>query len=55
MNAKKTNTTTQTTENKRDFEQVKRDFETALASGGDYSPALLDLSTAVAFSPGDCL
>lgn len=50
MNAKKTNTTTQTTENKRDFEQVKRDFETALASGGDYSPALLDLSAAVAFS-----
>lgn len=33
-----------------DFEQVKRDFETAHASGKDYSTALLDLSTAIAFS-----
>lgn len=49
MNANK-NTTTQTPESKRDFEQVKRDFETALENGGDYSPALLDLSTAIAFS-----
>lgn len=49
MNANK-NTTTQTAADKRDFEQVKRDFETALENGGDYSPALLDLSTAIAFS-----
>lgn len=34
----------------KDFEQVKRDFETAHASGGDYGPALLDLSTAIAHS-----
>lgn len=34
----------------RDFETVKRAFETAFASGQDYSTALLDLSTAVAFS-----
>lgn len=46
----KKNTTTQTAADKRDFEQVKRDFETALENGGDYSPALLDLSTAIAFS-----
>lgn len=32
------------------FEQVKRDFETAHASGGDYSAELLDLSTAIARS-----
>lgn len=44
------NATTQTAADKRDFEQVKRDFETALENGGDYSPALLDLSTAIAFS-----
>lgn len=49
MNANK-NATTQTAADKRDFEQVKRDFETALENGGDYSPALLDLSTAIAFS-----
>ena len=49
MNTNK-NTTTQTAADKRDFEQVKRDFETALENGGDYSPALLDLSTAIAFS-----
>ena len=48
MNTNK-NTTTQTAADKRDFEQVKRDFETALENGGDYSPALLDLSTAIAF------
>lgn len=34
----------------KDFEQVKRDFETALASGGEYGPQLLDLSTAIAHS-----
>lgn len=32
------------------FEQVKRDFETALASGGDYSKSIMDLSAAIAFS-----
>ena len=34
----------------KDFEQVKRDFETAHASGKDYGPALLDLSTVFAYS-----
>lgn len=34
----------------KDFEQVKRDFETALNSGKDYGPALLDLSTVFAYS-----
>lgn len=34
----------------KDFEQVKRDFETAHASGKDYGPQLLDLSTAIAYS-----
>lgn len=34
----------------KDFEQVKRDFETALDSGKDYGPALLDLSTVFAYS-----
>lgn len=34
----------------KDFEQVKRTFETAHASGGDYSGELLDLSTAIARS-----
>lgn len=34
----------------KDFEQVKRDFETALASGKDYGPQLMDLSTAIAHS-----
>lgn len=32
------------------FEQVKRDFETAHASGGDYTTQLLNLSTAIARS-----
>lgn len=32
------------------FETVKRTFETAYAAGGDYSPALLDLSQAIAYS-----
>lgn len=35
---------------RKDFEQVKRDFETAHASGKDYGPALLDLSTVFAYS-----
>jgi len=34
----------------KDFKQVKRDFETAHASGGNYGRQLLDLSTAIAFS-----
>lgn len=34
----------------KDFEQVKRDFETALDSGKDYGSALLDLSTIFAYS-----
>ena len=34
----------------KDFEQVKRDFEMAHASGKDYTPQLLDLSTAIARS-----
>lgn len=34
----------------KDFEQVKRNFETALDSGKDYGPALLDLSTVFAYS-----
>ena len=34
----------------KNFEQVKRDFETAFASGGDYGPQLMDLSTAIAHS-----
>ena len=34
----------------KDFEQVKRDFETALNSGKDYGPALLDLSAVFAYS-----
>lgn len=34
----------------KDFEQVKRDFETAHASGKDYGPQLMDLSTAIAHS-----
>lgn len=37
------------TENKRTFDIVKRDFETAYATG-DYSVELLELSTAVAYS-----
>lgn len=44
------NTNTSTTATRRDFEQVKREFETAYANGGDYSAALLDLSAAVAYS-----
>lgn len=42
--------TNTTNTSKRDFEQVKRDFEQAYAAGGDYSAALLELSTAIAYS-----
>lgn len=45
----KTNATNSTTARK-DFETVKRDFETAYASGLDYGPALMDLSTVFAYS-----
>lgn len=38
------------TTKRKDFETVKRDFETALASGKDYAAELLELSTAVAYS-----
>lgn len=41
----KTNTTTETT-----FENAKRTFETAYQSGNDYTHALYDLATAVAYS-----
>ena len=34
----------------KDFDQTKRNFEIALASGQDYSGALLELSTAIAYS-----
>lgn len=50
MNEKKNTTPATTATEKADFETVKRTFETALENGGDYSPALLDLSTAIAFS-----
>ena len=48
MNEKKSANTTPAPV--KDFEQVKRDFETALNSGKDYGPALLDLSTVFAYS-----
>lgn len=41
---------TTATATRKDFETVKRNFEQAFASGGDYSAELLDLSTAVAYS-----
>ena len=41
---------TTATATRKDFETVKRSFEQAFASGGDYSAELLDLSTAVAYS-----
>lgn len=41
---------TTTTETRKNFETVKRNFETAFSSGRDYSAELLDLSTAVAYS-----
>lgn len=45
------NTTTRTAEQattRKDFETLKRDFETAMNSGKDYTPELLELSTAIA-------
>ena len=45
-----TNMNTTATATRKDFETVKRSFEQAFASGGDYSAELLDLSTAVAYS-----
>lgn len=45
------NTTTRTAEQattRKDFETLKRDFETAMTSGKDYTPELLELSTAIA-------
>ena len=44
------NMNTTTTETRKDFETVKRNFEQAFASGRGYSTELLDLSTAVAYS-----
>ena len=44
-----TNTNTNTNARK-DFETVKRDFETAYASGADYGKELIDLATAFAYS-----
>lgn len=41
---------TTTTETRKDFNAVKRSFEVALASGGDYAAELYELSTAVAYS-----
>lgn len=49
MNA--VNTTTRTAEQattRKDFEALKRDFEAAMNSGKDYTPELLELSTAIA-------
>ena len=37
-------------EKRKDFTTIKRDFETAYASGKDYTPELMDLSTAIAYS-----
>lgn len=46
-----TNTTAATTQASRpNFEQVKRNFETALASGKDYTQELTALATAVSYS-----
>lgn len=42
--------TAKTTTPRIDFETAKREFEKAHAAGGDYAAALLDLSTAVAYS-----
>lgn len=49
MNEKK-NTNTPAATEKADFETVKRTFENVLASGKDYGPALMDLSTVFAYS-----
>lgn len=45
-----TNTTNAKTANATTFENAKRTFETAYASGTDYTAALYDLATAVAYS-----
>lgn len=45
-----TNTTNAKTANATTFETAKRTFETAYASGTDYTSALYDLATAVAYS-----
>ena len=45
-----TNTNTQKTAERPDFEQVKRNYETALASGKDSTQELTALATAVAYS-----
>ena len=42
--------TTNTAKSRPDFEQVKRNYETALASGKDSTQELTDLATAVAYS-----
>lgn len=47
----KANTNTATTnERQNTFDSVKRTFESAYASGNDYTAALMDLSTAIAYS-----
>lgn len=46
----KANTKTNQSEKQNTFETVKRTFETAYASGNDYAAALMDLSTAIAYS-----
>ena len=45
-----TNTNTPKTAERPDFEQVKRNYETALASGKDSTQELTALATAVAYS-----
>ena len=42
--------TTNTAKSRPDFEQVKRNYETALASGKDSTQELTALATAVAYS-----
>ena len=41
---------TTTTETRKDFDAVKRQFEQAHASGNDYAAPLYDLATAIAYS-----
>lgn len=43
-----TTATATTTETRKDFETLKRDFEQGYIGGMDYTAALLDLSTAIA-------
>lgn len=49
-NAGATHSVPQTARKVNDFETVKRTFETAHASGADYSAELMELATAIAFS-----